>query len=504
MTRAAGVLLHPTCLPGPFGVGDLGPSATGFADWLSDAGQTYWQILPLSPVAGSGSPYRSYSAFAGNPLLISPEVLVAQGLLSSEAVEELPHQPGNVHFGAATLLKTNLLRKAARCRSTAWAPELRARYEAFRDDPQVRDWLDEWAVFAALKGKFKDLPWFDWPDSIRRRDADTLAAAREELAAEIQFNFFVQFLFFDQWEHLRAAARRRGISFVGDLAIYVAPDSADVWSNQRIFDLDDEGHPRTVAGVPPDYFSKTGQLWGNPLYRWDRLAEDDFDWWVRRLAWSLRSADLIRLDHFRGFAAFWEVKADETTAVVGRWRSGPGLPFFEKMRNRLGELPLIAEDLGVVTEDVRALRKGAGLPGTRVLQFGLSNLANEHTPHHLSQDTVVYTGTHDNDTARGWLESLEPESRNRALTYVGGPPEEFSWNLIRVAFTSIAETAIVPLQDLLDLDSTARLNVPGEGSDQWTWRLPALPNETIAGRLRALTEASERLPKGNPNAGKPA
>ena len=504
MTRAAGVLLHPTCLPGPFGIGDLGPSADRFADWLSEAGQTYWQILPLSPVAGSGSPYRSYSAFAGSPLLISPEGLVDQKLLSSETLEELPRQPGSVDFSAATLLKTSLLRQAAECRQSEWTPELRERFEAFRDDEQVRNWLDDWAVFASLKRQFKDLPWFDWPASIRRRDPDALAAARKDLAPEIEFNIFVQFLFFDQWERLRDAARRRGISFMGDLAIYVAPDSADVWSNQRLFDLDDEGRPRAVAGVPPDYFSRTGQLWGNPLYRWDQLAADDFDWWLRRLAWSLRFVDRIRLDHFRGFAAFWEVPADETTAVGGRWRRGPGLPFFERVRNFFGELPLIAEDLGVVTEDVRALREEVGLPGTRVLQFGLSNLANEHTPHRLSRDTVVYTGTHDNDTARGWFESLEPESRNRALAYVGGSPEDFSWNLTRVAFTSIADTAIVPLQDLLNLDSTARLNVPGEGSRQWSWRLSSLPDETIGARLRALTEASERLPERKPDASRPA
>ena len=319
---------------------------------------------------------------------------------------------------------------------------------------------------------------------------------RTELAAEIEFHRFEQFLFFDQWDQLRSIADRQGIRLLGDLAIYVAPDSADVWSNQEMFDLAPNGTPRAVAGVPPDYFSETGQRWGNPLYSWDRLKRSGFGWWIERLRWSLRQVDLLRLDHFRGFAAYWEVPASEETAIRGEWRPGPGIALFEAARQALGELPLIAEDLGVITEDVSELRQNAGLPGMRVLQFAFAEPSSDHLPHRISKDTVLYTGTHDNQTSRGWLESAAARERQRALDYLGGSSADISWSLIRAAYTSVAETVVTPLQDVLELADDARLNTPGEPAGQWSWRLSELPGRQRAERLRRLAEVTDRLQRG--------
>lgn len=470
----------------------MGPTATRFLDWLAEAGQSYWQVLPLSPVSESGSPYRSFSAFAGNTLLISPEVLAAQRLLKDGDLSREPKNEGSVDFGAILSSKGDLLRRAWKSGRSNWPQQLQERFERFNDDPAIRDWLDEWALFAALKDHFHGKPWYDWPSDIRQRESGVLPAARQELAREVDFHSFCQFLFFDQWTTLRETAHGRGIRFIGDLAIYVAPDSVDVWSNQEIFNLRSNGRPRTVAGVPPDYFSPTGQLWGNPLYRWRELADDDYSWWIKRLAWSLRLADVVRLDHFRGFASYWEVPDTEETAVNGNWKPGPGLPLFESARRELGDLKLIAEDLGIITEDVRTLRKAAGLPGMRVMQFAFGDEPNEHLPHRVPADMVIYTGTHDNNTASGWFGSLAEADQQRVLNYVGGKPETVSWSMIRAAWTSAADTAIAPVQDVLGLGSSARLNTPGEGEGQWSWRLQELPGTDHANRLRRLTEAAER------------
>ncbi|MBT8494924.1 MAG: 4-alpha-glucanotransferase, partial [Deltaproteobacteria bacterium] len=436
MRRAAGVLLHPSSLPGPFGIGDVGPEATTFVDWLAQAGQTYWQMLPLGPVADSGSPYDSYSAFAGNTLLVAPRLLESEGLLGGPV--EGSFDRGSVDFAAVRSFKASLLRNAWR-RFEAQRPiEVGLRFEAFCDDPDVREWLDDWTLFAALKDHLAESPWQRWPKSLRARDDGAMASARRDLAAEIGFHRFSQFVFFDQLSALRQAANAQGVRLMGDLAIYVASDSVDVWAAQDIFDLDPTGKPRVVAGVPPDYFSATGQRWGNPLYRWDRLEAGGFDWWTRRLRWCMRQADVVRLDHFRGFAACWEIPTTERTAIKGRWRPGPGVALFETAKRQLGELPLVAEDLGVITSDVTDLRKAVGIPGMRVLQFAFAEPSSDHLPHRVPPDTVVYTGTHDNNTARGWFEAAPEGERQRALDYLGTTPDEIPWGLTRAAFTSVA------------------------------------------------------------------
>jgi 4-alpha-glucanotransferase len=492
MSRAAGILLHPTCLPGPSPIGDLGPGADDFVSWLADAGQSYWQVLPLGPVGESGSPYDSRSAFAGNPLLISIERLVDEGLTNEHPAHAEDH--GTIDFRSLSRKREIVLRDIWNRGVKALPQSVRSRHEAFLCEPAVGDWLDDWVLYAALKSELGDEPWNRWPMPLRMRERNALTDARTRLAEEMDFQRFVQFLFFDHWSTLRRNARERGIRIVGDLAIYVALDSADVWAHQEIFDLDAEGQPREVAGVPPDYFAATGQRWGNPLYRWDRLADSGFDWWIARLGWNLRQSDLVRLDHFRGFAAFWAIPADQETAVNGYWRPGPGLDLFIAAERALGPLPLIAEDLGVITEDVTALRKAAGFPGMRVLQFGFDEGPSDHRPHSLPPDTVVYTGTHDNATTRGWFDELDDSTRQRVLDYVGGSAEEISWSLVRAAFTSIAETAIAPLQDVLGLDNSARLNRPGVAEDQWTWRVPDMPGPRTAARLRRLTFITDRLP----------
>jgi 4-alpha-glucanotransferase len=474
MSRAAGVLLHPTCLPGPCPTGDLGSRAVEFVSWLAAAGQSYWQVLPLGPVGGSGSPYDSCSAFAGNPLLISPERLVDEGL--AKEIPSLAESAGKIDFPALSRDRESLLREIWRRGADSLPNSIRCRHEAFLSDRQVRAWLDDWTLYTALKSDLGGEPWNRWPMALRLREEDALTDARSRLSDEIDFQRFVQFLFFDHWSTLRESAREQGVRIVGDLAIYVALDSADVWANQEIFDLDAEGRPREVAGVPPDYFAATGQRWGNPLYRWDRLAESGFDWWIERLGWSLRQSDLVRLDHFRGFEAFWAIPADEETAVNGYWRPGPGLDLFSAAEAVLGRLPLIAEDLGVITANVTALRKAAGFPGMRVLQFGFDKASSSHRPHCVTPDTVIYTGTHDNATTTGWFEDLEEGARQRVLDYVGGSPDEIAWSLLRAAFTSAADTAIAPLQDVLGLDDSARLNRPGMAENQWTWRLSGMPD----------------------------
>jgi len=500
MRRAAGVLLHPTSLPGAGGIGDLGATAERFVDWLVAAGQTYWQVLPLGPPGESASPYDCFSAFAGNPLLISLQQLADDGWLASGSVAPDQDEPGRVDFAAVRAHKGALLRRVWSDHRANLPADIGRRFVAFREDPAVADWLEDWTLYAALKEQFGGAPWNRWPLDLRRREPTALAAARRELENEIDYHRFLQCLVFDQWSRLRLIAAKRGLQLFGDLAIYVALDSADVWSNQDLFDLDEDGRPLSVAGVPPDYFSKTGQLWGNPLYRWEQLEARSYDWWIRRLGWSLRLADLVRLDHFRGFAGYWEVPAGEKTAVNGRWRPGPGAALFDTARQALGDLPLVAEDLGIITDDVRRLRRNLGFPGMRVLQFAFDEVTSDHLPHRVPGDTVIYSGTHDNNTARGWFASAGATVRHRALDYLGGTSEEIAWSMLRGAFTSVADIAIAPLQDILDLDSSARMNEPGQGHGQWSWRLEGLPSEESAARLRRLTEVSGRFAGSHRNA----
>ena len=487
--RNAGVLLHPTSLPGRYGIGDLGDEAVAFLDWASSAGFRLWQVLPLNPAGYGASPYGCLSAFAGNPFLISPQKLLEEKLLERKDVEGIPpFRDDRVDFDRIEAVKLELLRSAFERFND------QAALDKFVSDPEQRDWLDDYALFMSLKTDYDGQPWWRWDRKIAQRDPRAMSRARKQHAADIRFWQFVQFLFFKQWASVREAAHARGIRIFGDVPIYVACDSADVWGNRELFDLDEKGEPRFVAGVPPDYFSETGQRWGNPLYRWDVMAKTNFHWWVARVRTNLRFADVIRLDHFRGFASYWEIPATEKTAIHGRWVPGPGIALFDAIRESLGSLPVVAEDLGFITEDVHELRRKIGVPGMRILQFGFAHSDSPHMPHRIEPHTVVYSGTHDNDTARGWFASASQNEREIATTYLGCDEEDVAWRLIRAAYTSVAETAIVPVQDILALGSEARMNTPGAEKDNWSWRLmPGTLTHEHAQRLHTLAEVTGRV-----------
>lgn len=495
--RWAGVLLHPTSLPGRFGIGDLGPAAVTFLDWLRRAGQSVWQMLPVGPTESEHSPYGSPSAFAGNALLISPEWLREEDLLAAADLDEAPELPaGAVAFGAVLELKTRLLRRAFERFEAGAAAALREPFEAWPKEPGQAPWLDDWTLFAALRRRDPGCSWTAWPEPLRRRELEALAAARRELAAEVRFERFVQFLFDRQWTRLRAEARARGIGLLGDLPIYLSGDAADLWAHPELFALDADLQPEKVAGVPPDYFSADGQLWGNPLYRWEHSAATGHAWWVERLRLNLHRFDFVRLDHFRAFSAYWELPAGAPNARDGQWVDGPRASLFEAFRAAFGErLPLVAEDLGAIDEPVHELRRAFGLPGMKVLQFGFLPASSDHLPHRLERATVLYTGTHDNDTAMGFLAQLAEEDRRRALDYLGVESEGFPRALLRAAYASVAQLAIVPLQDLLGLGSEARMNTPGIAAGNWSWRL--LPGQLDAldpTPIHRLAELTERIP----------
>jgi len=474
--RSSGILLHPTSLPGRFGIGDLGPRAQEFVDFLAESGQRWWQVLPLGPTGGMNSPYQSPSSFAGNPLLISPEAMVERGWLRPSDLNESPTLPSDqVDFIGVARFKENLLRRA---------------FQTFAlDDPGYQEflaassgWLDDYALFVALKEANGGKAWYQWEPQVAARKASALAHWRDQLGASIRYHQFVQYVFETQMQSLRKRAAERGINLIGDIPIFVAPDSADVWSRPDLFFLDARGRPTFQAGVPPDYFSATGQLWGNPLYRWETHEQEGFAWWINRLSALLKWVDLIRIDHFRGLEAYWEVEGKAKTAAKGRWVQAPGIAFFKALQQRFTDLPLIAEDLGVITPQVEALRDEFGLPGMRVLQFGFSISAEDekYLPHRFVPHCLVYTGTHDNDTSRGWLTSKEAQTnqsaeqvqteRAYALRYTGSTVKDFHWDMIRAALCSIAEIAIIPLQDVLGLGSSARMNVPGKAEGNWGWR----------------------------------
>ena len=493
-TRAAGILLHPTSLPGRFGIGDLGPEADRFLDWARDAGQCWWQVLPLGPPGGGHSaPYSCFSAFAGNPLLISPELLVRRGLLAASDLQDAPSLPAErVDFATVVPWKEGLLRRSWEIfQRRAPAADRRA-LEDFADAPE-NAWLDDWTLFMALRRRHRDGPWWDWTAAAKQREPAALDRVRRTEGEEIAYQRYLQWLFFDQWQRVRDQARERGIRILGDLPIYVAWDSAEVWANPHLFDLDDQGRPRAVAGVPPDAFSDTGQLWGNPLYRWDRMKERGYAWWTARLANNLRTCDRLRLDHFRAFAGYWSVPAADETAENGTWEAGPGLALFDAWREAFGDLPLVAEDLGVITPDVVKLRRDAGLPGIKVLQFAFGDADSDHLPHNFERRSVVYTGTHDNNTTRGWFRSLDRETRRRVRRYAGRGKVHRAF--IRLAYTSVAELAIVPAQDVLGLGAEARMNTPAVAAGNWRWRLnPGALDDKAAIRLRSLAAVSGRLP----------
>ncbi|MBV9168502.1 MAG: 4-alpha-glucanotransferase [Chloroflexi bacterium] len=486
--RRSGVLLHPTSLPSRYGIGDLGPAAFDFLEYLKGARQTLWQVLPLGPTGFGDSPYASPSAFAGNPLLIAPEPLVEDDLLDATDLDELAQLPcDHVEFGVLAPLKQGVLHKAfQRARDRA---ELRERIEAFRCSHA--EWIDDYALFSALNEHFNCL-WSGWAAAVRDREPDAMARARDELSERIQFFVFCQFLFFEQWTTLRRRANAFDIHIVGDIPIFVAYDSADVWAHRRLFKLDEQGQPRVVAGVPPDYFSATGQLWGNPLYDWDAMAANGYAWWIARFRHLAELVDLLRIDHFRGFEAAWEVPAEMQTAVGGSWVRGPGTAVFDAIGK---DVPVIAEDLGLITDEVRALLQQTGFPGMKVLQFAFGDDArNPYMPHNYdSPNCVVYTGTHDNDTTLGWFAHCSDQERRSALRYVGSDGSDMAFDLMRAALGSVARTAIVPLQDVLGLGSEARMNTPGASLGNWSWRVCADQlDPQCANRLGHLTETYGR------------
>jgi 4-alpha-glucanotransferase len=490
--RSSGILLHPTSLPSPYGIGDLGAGAWEFIDFLIESRQRIWQVLPLGPTGYGDSPYQSFSAFAGNPLLISPDTLVKSGFLPAESIVQTPDLPQEkVDFGEVIDFKKGLLQQAyVHFIETNEIEKVNA-FEAFKI--RHSDWLDDFALFMALKEYHKDLDggvWNRWPRKLADRDPKTIEIWKSRLKGEIELNKFGQFLFFKQWLPLKKYANENGIRIIGDVPIFVALDSADVWANRELFFLDENGDPSVVAGVPPDYFSETGQRWGNPLYRWDRIAEDGYKWWVARLGMVLSTVDVVRIDHFRGFDAYWEIPADEPTAVKGRWVKGPGLAFFEAMHNSMGQLPIIAEDLGVITPAVEALRDRFEFPGMKILQFAFGGERNSNfLPHNFGRNCAVYTGTHDNETTLGWYQNASSDEQDHIRRYAARDGSDIAWDMIRLAHASVADTAVVPLQDVLSLDNMARMNFPGKSGGWWTWRFQqSMLNDSTAARLREITE----------------
>ena len=494
--RASGILLHPTSLASRGGIGDFGPAAYAFADFLSSAKQGVWQVLPLGPLGFGNSPYSSTSAFAGNPLLISLERLAERGWIERTQLEELPAGAGPVDYSAVFHQKLPLLFQGARKFLGTAGGRARERYEGFRRENQW--WLDDFALFDALRARFKLKSWNQWDRELCRREPAAVDAARDEMADEIDVRSAVQFFFYEQWQALRSYCAERSIRVAGDIAIFVNFDSADVWTHPDLFRLNTELEPEVVAGVPPDFFSKDGQRWGHPLYRWDVMKERGYKWWIDRLRWATRSFDYIRLDHFRGFCQFWEIPANEPTAIHGRWVDGPKDDLFEAVRGALGGLPFFAEDLGYITPDVHALRERLKIPGMAVLQFGFGDAgAHIHLPHFFKSEKVVYTGTHDNDTLCGWWASGATENeRAYAQAYVGRADDGVHWAMIRAAATSVANLCIVPLQDVLGLGSAARMNVPSMEDGNWCWRFDGgLLRPELAIKLAALAEVSDRLPQ---------
>lgn len=470
MERSSGILLHISSLPNPYGIGSMGHDAYDFVNFLYETKQSVWQILPLGPTGYGNSPYQSYSAFAGNILFISLEKLIEEGLIGEEDLTQMPVlSPKKVEYDLVLNGKTKLLRKAYsffKKNIDAWKED----YYTFLGEHSW--WLDDYALFRSVKGQNEVLCWNQWPEKLKHRDVHGLDAAKHQYADEMNFHRFVQFIFFRQWFALKAYANSKGIRIIGDLPLYVSLDSSDVWGNQDIFFLDEDGQMTHVGGVPPDYFSETGQYWGCPVFNWERLAGRGYDWWAARVHFNLRMFDLIRIDHFRGLESFWAIPASETNAVNGEWCPAKGFEMLSLLKSQLGELPVIAEDLGIITPEVEKLRDHFGLPGMKVLQFGYaSDATNENLPHNFNQNFVVYTGTHDNDTTIGWLKTATHQERRNLKRYFSSGWSNMNRSLIEAAWSSVAKMAILPMQDLMELDERGRMNVPGTVANNWEWRL---------------------------------
>ena len=493
--RASGLLLHISSLPSQGGIGDLGPAAYDFANFLESAGQRIWQVLPLSPVGYGNSPYASLSAMAVNPLLVSLEVLRDWGWLTRERLRdaELSSAAGPVDFDAVVAQKLPLLEEAARNFLDRPPHEQQARFEQFCRDKA--SWLDDYAAFVVLRREHAYTLWSEWPKPLAEREPEAMRQFREEHAQALAVEKVIQFAFDEQWFHLHTYCRKRGIQLMGDVAIFVSFDSADVWTHPELFELREDHSPRLVAGVPPDYFSETGQRWGNPLYRWDVLAEQGFGWWVERISRANELFDIIRLDHFRGFEAFWAIPGEDETAVGGKWVKAPGHDLFKTLESKLGALPFVAEDLGVITPEVDALRSTFKLPGMRILQFGFGNRgAHNYLPHRFESNTVVYTGTHDNDTTLGWWQNgSTTEERAAVEEYLCPGSDGPVWALIRAAATSVADLCLFPVQDILEIGTEGRMNVPSAATGNWSWRFEqrALTSD-VAKKLRAIADVTDR------------
>ncbi len=493
--RSGGILMHPTSLPGPDGIGDIGPEAYRWVDFLAEAGCGLWQVLPLNPTGYGDSPYQSFSAFAGNPYLVSPALLREEHLITRADLADRPDFPADrVDYGPVINWKLTVLDRAFQHFSENPSHELRDDFETFKQNNA--SWLEDYALFMAIKEDKGGVSWLDWPEPLRRRETDAIQTFRQSHSDAIESHKFRQFLFTRQWQTLREYAHERNILIVGDIPIFVSFDSADTWSNPGLFYLKQDLTPDFVAGVPPDYFSPTGQLWGNPLYRWDVHEQTGYQWWIERIAATLKIVDIIRLDHFRGLSGYWEIPAGMPTAEIGRWVYGPGPKVLSAIRKALGDLPIIAEDLGVITQDVVDLREQFDLPGMKIFQFAFANGSTDSfLPHNYPRNCVAYTGTHDNDTAWGWYNSAPEKEKDFFRRYTGRSGDNVAWTMIREIWESVAMFAVAPLQDFLNLGTDARMNFPGKAAGNWGWRLNAdALTHSLAGAIHNYNWLYSRLP----------
>ena len=493
--RSSGILFHPTSLPGKYGIGTLGKEAYAFIDFLKKSRQKLWQIFPLGPTGYGDSPYQSFSSFAGNPYLIDFDLLIEAHLLSEEDLRDVFFGDNEeyIDYGAIYNQKYPLLRKAYENFKSSDNHEMRENLEHFKRENA--SWLNDYSLYISLKNHFNGLPWNEWVHDIKNREHGAMEHYKNELADDIEYHNFIQFLFFKQWGDVKRYANENGIKIIGDIPIFVAADSSDAWANPEIFLFDKERKPVKVAGVPPDYFSATGQLWGNPLYNWQKLKETNYSWWVERVRANLSTCDIIRIDHFRGFEAYWAVPYGDDTAINGQWEPGPGIDLFNAIKSQLGELPIIAEDLGLMTQGVIDLREATGFPGMKILGFAFdSGEENDYLPHTYTKNCVVYTGTHDNDTLIGWFQKAKEEDRQFARDYLNSrSDDEIHWDAIRGAWSSVASMAISPVQDFLGLGSEARINTPGVAAGNWQWRLRhGVLTDELAERIAKLTRVYSR------------